>query len=144
MLTLSFKLLSNSRLSGHKIQLTRRLRSEVNDAHCSVVRSIDMFISGRCFLVQRSSTCSKNRRVRLSENLWLISVIYVQEEAETGQEVGWPTDPTHPSPVESSPRDFTFWLIRIICLDYFDIGVWPIRLRFLPSQVFCCPSITDS
>lgn len=56
--------------------------------------------------VQGSSTCSKNRRVRLSENLWVISVIYVQEEAETGepsQEVGWPADPTHPSPVELSP-----------------------------------------
>lgn len=48
MLTLSFKLLSNSRLSGHKIQLTRRLWSNVNDTHFSVFRSIDMFTSGRC------------------------------------------------------------------------------------------------
>lgn len=97
-----------------------------------------MFTSGRCAAGSRgSSTCSKNRQVRLSElNLWVISVIYVQEEAQTG-EVGWPADPAHPSPSPSpefSLRDFTFWLIRIICLDYFDIGVWPIRLWFLPAK----------
>lgn len=45
-----------------------------------------------------------------------------------------PSQSQSQSSPEFSLRDFTFWLIRIICLDYFDIGVWPIRLWFLPAK----------